>query len=475
MRLGLLSILILFLITIEKSQAITDHSWSLKTAQDLHAIHQLIAENDPATAGYATLGFTQWYEPGLQKSLKMAKKVDSYTGYFATLRFYANGFNSEHLNVNSLIKSEHADWPGFIVAGRNGHYTVVYRQPQQNDLPLIHDELLSCDKLSPDSLMKKYVLPFTSNGYINVKTTWDTYIPFLFLNTQNPWYTPAKQCIFLENGKSKIYSLHWQNINPAQFEQMASPLAFGPTPPFSTRNFDGNVWIAIPTFHTRNIKNIDPNYYSLLKIIKNIPSYRNKKSIVFDLRGNTGGDAYYSRAILRSLYGNNYIVSLGKQHIWNQTWLAAYRVSPANINFFRKKGEKNISDQLFNAAKQHKSILILPVMTPAKKSLLKTNNPVKAKVFLLTDGRCGSSCWLFVRELLQIPNVTLIGHATHFMTRYTSANSFNLPSGNAQVNIPVQVFVKPLDHFGHPFIPTFLYPGYMGDDAALKKWILQLK
>lgn len=68
MRLGLLSILILFLITIEKSQAITDHSWSLKTVQDLHAIHQLIAENDPATAGYATLGFIQWYEPGFRKA-----------------------------------------------------------------------------------------------------------------------------------------------------------------------------------------------------------------------------------------------------------------------------------------------------------------------------------------------------------------------------------------------------------------------
>lgn len=53
------------------------------------------------------------------EKLKNGKKVDSYAGYFATLRFYANGFNSEHLNVNSLIKSQHADWPGFIVADRN--------------------------------------------------------------------------------------------------------------------------------------------------------------------------------------------------------------------------------------------------------------------------------------------------------------------------------------------------------------------
>lgn len=59
MRLGLLSILILSLINIEKSQAITHQSWSLKTTHDLLAIHQLIAENDPATAGYATPGFTQ--------------------------------------------------------------------------------------------------------------------------------------------------------------------------------------------------------------------------------------------------------------------------------------------------------------------------------------------------------------------------------------------------------------------------------
>ncbi|MEN9450933.1 MAG: hypothetical protein RJA83_1551 [Pseudomonadota bacterium] len=475
MYLRLLSILILILITIQKSQAITDHSWSLKTVQDLHAIHQLIAENDPATAGYATLGFTQWYEPGFQQSLKMAKKVNSYAGYFATLRFYTNGFNSEHLNVNSLMKPQYADWPGFIVARRNGNYTVVYRQHQQNDLPLINDQLLNCDQYSPDSLMKTYVLPFTSNGYVNVKTTWESYIPYLFLNTQNPWYIPVKQCTFLENGKNKTYSLHWRNINTAKFEQHASSLAFGPTPPFSIRTFDKSVWIAIPTFQTRDIKNIDPNYYALLKIIKSMPSYRNKKSLVFDLRGNTGGSAYYGHAILHSLYGNDYIASLGKKHILNQTWLAAYRVSPANINFFQKKGEKNISDQLINAAKQHQSIIILPVMTPAKKPLLKINNPVKTKVFLLTDGRCDSSCWLFVREFLQIPNVTLIGHATHFMTPYTYANSFILASGNAMVNIPTQFFIQPADHFGHPFIPSYIYPGYMGDDEALRKWVLQLK
>lgn len=120
----------------------------------------------------------------------MAKKVDSYAGYFATLRFYTNGFNSEHLNVNSLVTQQYVDWLGFIVARRNGNYTVVYRQHQQNNLPLINDQLLNCDKLSADSLMKKYVLPFTSTGYINVKTTWDAHIPFLFLNTQNPWYIP---------------------------------------------------------------------------------------------------------------------------------------------------------------------------------------------------------------------------------------------------------------------------------------------
>lgn len=474
MRLGLLSILILSLINIEKSQAITHQSWSLKTTHDLLAIHQLIAENDPATAGYATPGFTQWYEPGFQQSLKMAKKVDSYAGYFATLRFYTNGFNSEHLNVNSLVTQQYVDWPGFIVARRNGNYTVVYRQHQQNNLPLINDQLLNCDKLSADSLMKKYVLPFTNTGYINVKTTWDAHIPFLFLNKQNPWYIPAKQCTFLENGKSKIYTLHWKRITPTQFEQIASPLAFGPTPPFSIRKFDESIWIAIPTFHTAIIKENDPNYYSLLKIIHSISNYRNKKIIVFDLRGNTGGNASYFRAILSSLYGNDYIASLGKQHIWNQIWLAAYRVSPANINFFQKSGDNKTTKQLLNAAKAHKSTIIQPIMTPPKKPHIKINNPVKAKVFLLTDGRCGSSCWLFVRDFLQIPNVTLIGQATHFMTPYSDANSFILPSGKVIVNIPTQFFIQPTDHFGHPFIPSFLYPGYMGDDDALKKWVLKL-
>lgn len=100
-------LLLLFFASLEKSQA-SNNAWSVKTIQDLNAMHQLIAENDPATAGYATRGFIQWYEPGLKQALKMAEKVNSYPGYFATLRFYANGFNSEHLNLHSLVKYQQA-------------------------------------------------------------------------------------------------------------------------------------------------------------------------------------------------------------------------------------------------------------------------------------------------------------------------------------------------------------------------------
>lgn len=98
----------------------------------------------------------------------------------------------------------------------------------------------------------------------------------------------------------------------------------------------------------------------------------------------------------------------------------------------------------------------------------------KIIAYLLTDGRCTSDCWLFVRDMQSIHGVTLIGQPTHFMTFYTSANSIKLPSGKAIANIPMQAFIQLLNNFGEPFQPKYQYDGNMGDTKALEQWIIKI-
>ena len=47
-----------------------------------------------------------------------------------------------------------------------------------------------------------------------------------------------------------------------------------------------------------------------------------------------------------------------------------------------------------------------------KKFMSKKANPVQAKIFLLTDGRCSSACLIFADYLLAMPNVIHVGAPT---------------------------------------------------------------
>jgi hypothetical protein len=60
------------------------------------------------------------------------------------------------------------------------------------------------------------------------------------------------------------------------------------------------------------------------------------------------------------------------------------------------------------------------------------------------------------------------------MTPYTNPIPVPLPSGNMIVNLPMQVFIQPLDHFNEPFMPKCDYDGDMGDTLAVEKWLTQI-
>jgi len=485
-RLNIFIILLFLPLVVIGKTEIGSSPWVSLTTQDLNAIHEAIEKNDPATAGYATPDFSRWYYSGFQQALQMARQVTSYGGYIATLKFYTNGFYSEHLNVVPLLENQ-INWPGFVVALRNDEYKVVYRQEGQNELPDLNATLISCDEISPDILMTHF-LPFTEDGYARVKSTWTVYVPFLFRDADNPWCMRQRQCVFRNHGIIQTYQLHWQPISNMRFYPIASESAFGPVPYFAIRHFGNNgIWISIPTFQLKDEAN-NATYAALMRVVNSVRAFRNKNIIVFDLRGNGGGDLTYGQAILHNLYGDDFIVSLGKNHILNQPWTAVLRVSEANIQQYQKLAtvfdtsiqksqELDLKDTIKKmqlAAKQGKTVVSIEMMSPPKKTIYPVKNPVMAKIFLLTDGNCSSSCWLFVREFLQMPNVELVGQPTHFMTRYTMANPILLPSGIMKILVPMQAYTNPLDHFNTPFFPHCIYKEYMGDTVALEKWISML-
>ena len=236
---------------------------------------------------------------------------------------------------------------------------------------------------------------------------------------------------------------------------------------FYIKQFKGKIfWIRLQNFEPQNRLQAK----KLNQIIDTIRQYRNASYIIFDVRGNPGGNADYYRTLLKNLYGKDYLRSLGKGFLWNQRWHQIWRVSKENINALSQAPFIEKLQQAFRAGKTlyHEYWYIL---NPAGKS--DKHNPVKAKIAILTDGESYSSAWLFTRVVLQLPNTVQLGQPTGINSYYSEPRAIALHHG-LMLNFPMGANLTPDAHFGKRFAPEFHYVGDMSNDKLVMPWVLKV-
>ena len=101
-------------------------------------------------------------------------------------------------------------------------------------------------------------------------------------------------------------------------------------------------------------------------------------------------------------------------------------------------------------------------------------NPVQGKVYLLTDGRCFSSCLIFADSILSIPGVVQVGDTTDADTQFSQPIGLPLPSGLSKVGIPSMIRRNWERGDNEPYQPYHKYPGFMGDQNKLEDWIQEI-
>jgi hypothetical protein len=232
---------------------------------------------------------------------------------------------------------------------------------------------------------------------------------------------------------------------------------------------DKGVWISIPSF------NPDEQQRKIFtQIFQNLKKYRKAPFIIFDLRGNGGGDTNWERPILRNLYGDTFIKSLGKNHSYNELWVKKIRLSSDNLQNLKTIMPKS-EFSLFKAAFDKGDTFFTKTwdIFNETKNLYSNKDIVQepAKVYLLTDKKCGSTCWLFVREMRQMPKVEQIGEMTQAQSLYSQARFVTLPSNLAKLYFPMQQRVSPTEHINKPFIPKYKYNGIPENEDELKEWV----
>jgi hypothetical protein len=208
----------------------------------------------------------------------------------------------------------------------------------------------------------------------------------------------------------------------------------------------------------------------LTYIKEQLPRHRQDEAIIFDLRGNGGGNSAWGEQILKSLFTENYYNwSINKA---NSKVVVDWKCSTDNLSkmtdtatqYKTMFGETSkeyqfasrISSGLTKAANSKKQYFREYRQHQIAKSP-KPNNPVDAQIFVIINSKCFSATLDFIDDILALGPVNLVGQETGFDRDYMDCNMLDLPSGKAKLYYPMKVYRNRRRADKQKYIPNLSY------------------
>ena len=235
-------------------------------------------------------------------------------------------------------------------------------------------------------------------------------------------------------------------------------------------------WITLPTFQDLNEK----QQSELAQLKSQLSKIRNSRAIIFDIRGNRGGNSDIGRAIVSSLFGENYTsyrVCLTKQ---SQAidWRAPEIL--AHVQWLRKHIAQPNEHQKYDDIAQgiDKSIKHKNPFYREKKKItaldhVEKKHTVEAQIACIIHGENGSAALNFIDDLMAMQHpITLIGQTTNADRLYMELRMIDLPSNNGEFCHPVKVYRNRPRKDNQPYQPTLVFKGNINDTDALRKFVL---
>ena len=465
--------------------------WARMAEQDLKAMRQAILENHPGPVDPLNPSFKQWLDGGYHQALARARRARSFGGYSHAIRSYAAGFRDGHLRAGFTLEPLRASWPGFIVSLRQGRYIVALvdeTEPVPDSLPAVGSELLDCDDRAPQGMLEQDVLPFAAGA--DIESLRMKSAPLLLQDLGNPEVKPASQCRVKTGDEVRTVALRYRPIPVAQHDARMQAATFGKAPSFGTRTFGkAGVWVSIPTFGPSEGS---PEIEAMRALVKQAASWREAEVLVFDVRGNGGGNSMWGAQLGKSLFGEALVRVRYEDDPKARAVHVQWRASADNLRYLGEMTEK-LGRQFGTGSREEQwARTVTRGLTEARrrgqplwsdKSDTKEDtssasapvppSPVRARVYLLTDGRCGSACLDFADLMLSLPGVTHVGLLTSADSVYMEVRSVELPSGAARIIVPIKVYRnRPRGH-NAPYVPAHRFDGDIGDTAAVERWLLE--
>tara|TARA_R110002126_G_C10490551_1_gene503851 strand:+ start:27969 stop:29426 length:1458 start_codon:yes stop_codon:yes gene_type:complete len=226
---------------------------------------------------------------------------------------------------------------------------------------------------------------------------------------------------------------------------------------------NGNAFLKINSFSNSAIKENGQNFKRYLKNVFKKLNQQNIKTLVIDVRNNTGGSD--SNAVLLASYFFD-----EPFRYWDRIEVRekiANQISGINRLFYKKPvNTKDPKNRIWLKAKLTKEFDFYEVQKPAK-------NGFQGDVYILTNGLCMSSCGDFVAVLSHNKKAKTVGQETGggYQGNTSGMMPENVVFKNLVITTPMQKYVNFVDlkkNFGRGTIPDFKVKKTLEDRLSKK-------
>ena len=453
-------------------------AWRVLAIADVEAIRQGLLTLHPAMRD-ADAGV---FETRLETAYRAARRRADTAAGFLDWRDAVNGFvlafRDGHTFVRFNALPARALWPGFLIDSR-GVDRVATAAEADSDVAN-GDVLLACDGKPIETLLEENLdgrEADWSKAPERIRQAWRLLIDY---RTGQP--ATIASCTFDRRGAPRAVRLKWRTASSAELAAKTLPLLRTPAidrPDRLDLPPRGGALIRLGSFGDEGaLEAVERAMRARLERLRAAPF------IVFDLRGNRGGNSTWGERFGGVLWGEAAMQararpSLGKEFRASPEAIAQYRAMAAR---FDAAGP----DMAGPAGYWHEIAARVAASTDGDARLFVdygpeeprpvTPLPVPARtgpVFVLTDAGCFSSCVL-VADALHRMGAVQIGEPTGQNEPYGEvAGPLDLPSGLGRWWVPLSIIRQTRDSLGG--LPVDIaWTGAIDDDAAIFRWIAQL-
>ena len=472
----------------------TPEQWRAAALSDLEAARAILSAQTPIPYDTINPAYPAWLEEGYARARSMAENAADFSGHYYALALYLNGFNDPHIRVNPAHDLPPPMWPGFIAASRDGGALIAMRDESDSAAPPLGAQILSCDGQSLAALAEERLYPYVLNGRLALDRR--RAVTRLFLDRSIPGAPAPTRCRIVVEGVERDIDLRWRAL-PEDTESYWSNYSIASSGPGAewgvSEPAPGVFWVGVPTFASG--QDTAPHLAELVDQIRDrAAQMRRGRAIVIDLRGNGGGNSQWADRIAAGIFGADVIrrANAGGGNSVAIDW----RASPENIAYWEDwidsvgvpefgagsgpvRNIRRVITGLRGAADRDPPIWREGARNPSGGGGRTTQRPrdgrppFAARVYVLTNGTCGSSCLNFADTVLFVPGVQLIGSATSGDGPYMEVREADLPSGLARLTVPQKVWRGAPRGPLEAYAPDVAYDGAW-DDASVRAWVMDL-